>query len=68
VKQVNLYLDDLVNARLEAMANSTHRTKAGMASWLVDKEWMAMVGEDVLTVDVDSLPKKEDEMREAVVE
>lgn len=66
--QVNLSLDRTVNEHLTMLANMTRRNKGAMVSWLVDKEWMAMVGEDVLTVDVDSLPKKEEEMEEVVTE
>lgn len=66
--QVNLSLDKTVNDRLTKLANMTRRNKGAMVSWMVDKEWMAMVGEDVLTVDVDSLPKKEEEMEEVVTE
>lgn len=66
--QVNLSLERTVNEHLTMLANMTRRNKGAMVSWLVDKEWLAMVGGDVVTVDVDGLPKEEEKAEEVVIE
>lgn len=64
--QVNLSLERTVNEQLTALAKMTRRNKGAMVSWLVEREWISLAGDDLLTVD--GMPKEEEKAEEVVIE